>query len=459
MSPMKARVGVVYQNLIIGSITGLMVGINVRVVLIRFGNLDIVWILFFLIGPLMGLLSGRERQRLEKLKEEKFSLAKNLDKIQTALTRSKKKYQLLVEHANDAIFVTTLDGRFLLFNEATCLFSGYSRNELKDMALNDLRVDDSVDEDNQGAWLDNGVCRYEEKWKNKNGNIVWLEMNGRWIHFGGQRLVLFVGRDIQRQKEIHGNEKLTEMRGYLQNQVLETARVQQNLYRTAFTPLNQAMKMVQSLRKSHPEQEERFSEVFRSWAVNRKMLQTLASKNERDLSATSSSWDLNDMIMQELYYLESLTDTDRFVARTTLSPDMPMVYGLGRDFSTMLGPLFLAAFRSVENSEMFEFSVLSRVLNEHILVELKLKDSRDLLTHIDRAFYPFSSDKDAPDPSEGIGWKICCGLFEMVGATIDLMDEDGPDAVIRIRLSAASGGPDVSRKAVIKKETGKTLII
>ena len=72
------------QNVILGSITGIAVGYNLRLLFLRYGSFEIVWVLFFLLGPALGYLSGRERQRLERLKREKNGLEKDISQIRSA---------------------------------------------------------------------------------------------------------------------------------------------------------------------------------------------------------------------------------------------------------------------------------------------------------------------------------------------------------------------------------------
>ena len=74
MKKKNSKLGAVTQNVILGSITGIMVGYNLRMIFSRIGTTDLIWIMFFLMGPVLGYLSGKERQRLEKLKNEKLKL-------------------------------------------------------------------------------------------------------------------------------------------------------------------------------------------------------------------------------------------------------------------------------------------------------------------------------------------------------------------------------------------------
>ena len=116
------QLNAVTQNLILGTVTGVIVGYNLKIFFQHTGKPDLIWLLFLFLGPFLGYFSGRERQRVEKLKKEKMTLEENLSAVENALNKSKKKYRLLVERASDAIFLTSAEGRFILFNEISFKF-------------------------------------------------------------------------------------------------------------------------------------------------------------------------------------------------------------------------------------------------------------------------------------------------------------------------------------------------
>ena len=138
MSAKINRIRARTQNLILGSVTGTIVGVNLRIIFQRVGATDLIWMMFFLLGPAIGYLSGKERERIENLKQEKSLLKENLDKIQESLKKSTQKYKLLVEQANEAIFLTSAQGKILLFNQALALLTGYSKEQLKKMNISQL---------------------------------------------------------------------------------------------------------------------------------------------------------------------------------------------------------------------------------------------------------------------------------------------------------------------------------
>ena len=60
----------IWQNTILGCVVGVMVGINLRAIILSGGEATWAWVMFFMIGPLFGFFSGLERKRWEKQREE-----------------------------------------------------------------------------------------------------------------------------------------------------------------------------------------------------------------------------------------------------------------------------------------------------------------------------------------------------------------------------------------------------
>ena len=71
MVNVKSKLSAVTQNVIIGCVAGLIIGYNLKYIFNSIGASDLLWLMFFVIGPLVGFLSGKERQRYEKLRKVK----------------------------------------------------------------------------------------------------------------------------------------------------------------------------------------------------------------------------------------------------------------------------------------------------------------------------------------------------------------------------------------------------
>jgi len=454
------RLSVITQNVIIGAITGIMVGYNLRIFFLRIGGEDLIWILIFALGPVIGFLSGKERKRIEKLKKEKTTLEENLSKIQVALERSAKKYRLLVERASDAIFLTTAEGEFLLFNEATCLLSGYEKGELKKMNLSQLQFEKNEKSQDKKAWLDNGICRYQERWKNKNGGSVVLEINAKWIQFSGHRLILHVGRDILRRIEGDREEVARDIRRFQEDKLVERERVHRAVYGQILNPLTNTTRLMKYLMREYPKEEGNLSEVLSQWGKARKVLQELSSKNTRILTSSVSRWNLNEILEQEIHYLKTSEGSKNLVVQTSFAPNLPSIYGFGRDFTLAFGTVLKAAWESLKSSDQGELFVSTRTMVDHIMVEIRIPSVVPFEDHLCRAIDPFFKGSDSEDTKMmEMGLLVCQILFDSFGAKLDVGTQNKKGTIIRIRVTVPQEKTEVKRKAPIEISEDDVLII
>ena len=452
----------IVQNVILGSVTGVMVGFVIRVYYQYVSGTDIVWILFFVVGPLIGYLSGRERERVEKLKKEKQSLQENLDKIQAAFKRSTNTYRTLIESASDAIFLTTKDGRFVLFNEATCLLSGYKREELKKMTLPQLQLESDEAVKHHKAWLDNGICRYEDKWATKDGGEIFLEVNVKWMQINGYELVLHIGRDILRRKETDDAGKSDEIKSFQTDKITELARMNQINREYVFRPVQKMMDNVQKILNdlNLQEQKQKFADSLSEWEKARKFIMGFEAKSQRDLNETPSQWNLNEIIIQEFLYLEKTVDTTGFVVQTSFSDKLPPVLGIGRDFSLVFNPLFQAIIESLKASPKKEIVVTTNNYNEKNVVEVKFPESENLELNLMKVVDPlFKRGAWMIKKQKLMGKQIAQEFVKSVGGELEIASKNGKGTVVKIRIPAAQPGQAGIQTQGSKQDSAKSAVL
>ena len=122
-----------------------------------------------------------------------------------ALLNSEEKYRLLVENANDAIFVAQ-DGRIKFANSKTTQMIGYGPSELMDMPFSEL-----VHPDNRDLVLsqhfehlhdNNSPSRYSFRITDAAGQIIWIDLNKVKIEWEGRPATLNFARDITRRIQL-----------------------------------------------------------------------------------------------------------------------------------------------------------------------------------------------------------------------------------------------------------------
>lgn len=460
MKAAKEKMSSIAQNVVLGTITGVAVAYNLRIVFMRVGGADLVWIFFIFLGPALGYLSGKERQRLERIKAAKMKVEEDLSKVQSALNQSTKKYRLLVEYANDAIFLTTVGGRFLLFNEAMCLMSGYTKKKLKNMNISQLQTDDHLTEKHRKAWLDNGIYRYEETWRSKDGDEVILDINARYIKLGEHQVILHVARDVVKQSGSNQETRAQDIRSFQENKLMEMSSLQNTLCRFMSTPLLETTKMFQYLIREYPQQSGRLTEVLSGWNKAQKLMQLLSPKNARDLKTEPCRWDLNEILKQELFYLELLTKSKGIFKQVSLAPDLPVVFGFGRDFSLIFGTIFRAALESVKQTNCAQFLVSTHSVDEQNLVEIHNEDRVPFKEHLCKITDPFLIDDSSSGKGEiEIEFLACQRFIESLGARIDVGEDEGGSTAIKIRIPSIQEKKEEVNKFTSVVSSEESLII
>ncbi len=121
-----------------------------------------------------------------------------------SLKRSEEKFRNIFESSNDGIHITDLTGKYLEFNERIVERSGFTREELLTMSVQDLPlVNDNETIINFLAEIhDKGEAIAEVEYWHKLGHIVNIEMNSKLVDYEGNKAILTISRDISERKQM-----------------------------------------------------------------------------------------------------------------------------------------------------------------------------------------------------------------------------------------------------------------
>lgn len=131
---------------------------------------------------------------------------KPAEKKKELIYQSKK----ILEASIDGFCVISLDGRLLDVNPAVCDITGYSKEELLEMRIEDLEVDETAEQTKQHIEkvLRIGYDRFERKHRRKDGKIINVEVSTQVYDSEQGKFFFSFFRDITAHK--HMEQKLQE---------------------------------------------------------------------------------------------------------------------------------------------------------------------------------------------------------------------------------------------------------
>ncbi|MEI6569311.1 MAG: PAS domain S-box protein, partial [Verrucomicrobiota bacterium] len=142
-----------------------------------------------------------------------------LVRVNSALKKSEEKYRNYIESAPDGVFVSDEKGRYIEVNEAVCKITGYSREELLNMAVADLLPE----------WnYQDGISQFEKEpsIETNTSDLLFLHKNGTkgWWNIQAVKIsesnILGFIREITLRKEMEETLKAQKFQREIQNNEL-----------------------------------------------------------------------------------------------------------------------------------------------------------------------------------------------------------------------------------------------
>ncbi|HPJ71084.1 MAG TPA: PAS domain S-box protein, partial [bacterium] len=178
---------VVMENTLVGTCMGLLVGLLLRGCLPQLNQINLDWVIFILIGMIIGLLSGFERKRQAQMEKKKNLLEKEVRESRGALVTTEDRYKNLFDNANDVIMVLDSDGRFVEVNGKFRDILGYEAAEWLGRSFYDLIT---------AACRDVAIKNY---WETLKGGAPRFELDA--VHAGGSTINLACANSPVRDRE------------------------------------------------------------------------------------------------------------------------------------------------------------------------------------------------------------------------------------------------------------------
>jgi PAS domain S-box-containing protein len=130
-----------------------------------------------------------------------FEIERQCREAERGLKHAQQRLQTVLEQALDGFYLIDTHGKLLEVNDAYCLMSGYTREELLQMHVSEL---ESTENEQEVAAhiqrvISQGMDRFETSQRRKDGQVINIETSVKFQSFDGGRFFCFL-RDITERK-------------------------------------------------------------------------------------------------------------------------------------------------------------------------------------------------------------------------------------------------------------------
>jgi PAS domain S-box-containing protein len=352
-----------------------------------------------------------------------------------------QRYKALFDHVADSVIIFNRRGQVLECNEGLVQQSGYSRQELLAMEMEDLidgRQMAQVRAFVESLWR-NRTMRGELDIVRKDGSLLPFEISARLIRFAGQACVLCMGRDITETK--HMQDRLIRS-----ERLAATGQLAASIAHEINSPLQGVSALLNVIRKDCLENSDLITNIDLikgAFESIRDTVRHLLDLN-RPARGVKQPVDLNRIIEDTLALMRGHLRKNKVDVDFDLAPDLPRIIASAQQ----LGQVFLNLFNNaveamtgvssrdtgLQQRSFFggKITVRSRLEPKQIQVQIADNGPGILEGDLRHIFDPFYTRKKAM--GMGIGLSICHGIIEEHHGTISAENGENAGAIFTITL-------------------------
>jgi PAS domain S-box-containing protein len=178
------------------------------------GTICFLLVSLVIIGNTATWLNRIDAQRSVAEQEVKLmnaNLERRVQERSAEYQKSEKKYRSLIEHASDAIYVVDFKGNFTDVNASLCKMTGYTRNELLQLNVEDIIDPEELKNDpvKHGPRGQDELIMRERRLLRKDRSIFDAEINVKMFQ---DDKILIIARDITGRKKMESGLKEAELK-------------------------------------------------------------------------------------------------------------------------------------------------------------------------------------------------------------------------------------------------------
>ncbi|MBM3119413.1 MAG: PAS domain S-box protein [Chloroflexi bacterium] len=348
-----------------------------------------------------------------------------------------EEYQTIISTTIDGFWQADMQGHFLDVNEAYCQMSGYTRNELLNMAIMDVEAIEKPEETTSRIRKikEVGYDRFESRHRRKDGRIIDVEISVNYLPVGNGRMIVFI-RDITERKKVEEERKQLEQKAQIASRLASVGEMTAGVAHEINNPLTGVIGYAQLLmdRKDVP------FDIRKDLAAINEGAQRVAGIVKRLLAFSRQTKperryvDINELIESTVALRDYHLKVNNVKVTIKLSPDVPETVADPGQIQQVLLNLIVNAETEMKLAHGRGKLTITTEKSDNIIKISVKDDGRGIKPEIkDRIFDPFFTTRGVGEGT-GLGLSLCYGIIAEHKGKIYVESEPGKGATFIVEL-------------------------
>ncbi len=387
-----------------------------------------------------------ERKELEELN---LLYQKHLERLVEQRTEqlkaSEQKYRTLFEYANDSIFLLdSATGKIVGANQQAVLMTDFQRNKLigKDLGLLDPGEDSSRLMDFFNEAVNRGSAHLDDvPVKIRRGKTIRADLSARVVELGDQKKVQVLIRDVTEKKMLEEKQREMEIELVQEQKLASIGMMSSGIAHNINSPLMGIIGLSQFMMMKSGESEELKSIIEQANKIAG-IVKNLMFKSRLEQGKMSVSIDLNQLLKEELKFLESDLDFKHNVEKVyKFHEPLPEIIGVYSDYSQSLTNIIRNALDAMYNTKDKQLTVRTGTDKDWILIDIEDTGCGIPKENIPQLFSPFfttkpiqGSESDGEPVGTGLGLSTSYKLLSEYGVKFDIDSKVGQGTCFTMKV-------------------------
>jgi len=357
---------------------------------------------------------------------------------QLTLEQSEAKLRLYIEKAPIAIFIANSTGQFIDVNPAASLMTGYSREALLKIGIQELSGPvDPTEDFSLERMKEQGFVRGETRLIKKDGSELWIQIDA--IALAPNRLVAFCA-DITQRRE-------TEESLRHQQKMESLGTMASGVAHEINNPLMGMMGYAELIgsRITDPQILDYAMNILREGERIAHITRGLLSFSQDDVAARHPA-DIRSILSDSLPLVHTAMLRSHITIETEIDDAVPEVDCSRQQIQQVIVNLLMNArdaldtkYPAYDVEKTIRIRVESLAINDKPWVRTSIEDHGAGMpeSHVAAAFDPFFTTKSRSEAT-GLGLAISFSVIKEHGGHLDIESEEGVGTIVHIDLPATS---------------------